>query len=193
VRINYWLIKSVVTHGARCVRRQNGTTLSHVFCDTVLYCGAAQNISTRQHFSITLRPVVQRYQKFVTHITHNSILPFKFRVEGFWSSSPETSSSRLPLRSLYTLIGDILTHVILLWTLLTTPTLGQHCLHAIANSINVNVLVKRTPLRESNTGSKHRLTPTETLFINNIDNSLINLPLVTPTVGNRLSSRLHLT
>jgi hypothetical protein len=100
VRINYWLIKSGVTHGARCIQRQNGTTLSHVCCDKLLQRGTAQNISTRQHFSITLRPVVQRYHTFVTHITHNSILPFKFRVEDFCSSSPETSSSRLLLRPL---------------------------------------------------------------------------------------------
>lgn len=117
--------------------------------------------------SITLRPVVQCHHTFVTHITHNSILPLTFRVEGFWSSSPETSSSRLLLRSPYTLIRDVPTHAILLWTLLKTRTVGQHRLHAIASSINANFLVKRKPFRKSNAGSKHQLTQTETMFINN--------------------------
>ena len=52
VRINCWLIKSVVTRGVLCVARQNGSTMSHVFCDRLLQGGTAQNISTRQHFRL---------------------------------------------------------------------------------------------------------------------------------------------
>jgi len=154
VHINCWIIKGVVTHGARCVQCQNGSitqiinrssTMSHFFVTRLLLRWHRAKHLDSTSLSITLRPVVQRYHTFVTHITHNYILPLKFRVDGFWSSSPKTSSSRLLLRSPYTLIGDVTTHAILPRTLLKTLTLGQHCLHAIANSFNVNLLAKRTP------------------------------------------------